>query len=126
MRIHIPTFAAVVVFSLVWMFFGIAHLVNADALRPVVAGIPGGVFWVYFTGAAMFLAGLAIILNKWAKPACYLLAAMLFVFIVLIHVPGLIRGDFSAPINILKDAGFAAAAITIGNIRNHIRQLGQL
>ncbi|WP_341838521.1 hypothetical protein WJU16_11865 [Chitinophaga pollutisoli] len=126
MRIHIPTFAAVVLFSLVWMFFGIAHLVNADALRPVVAGIPGGVFWVYFTGAAMFLAGLAIILNKWAKPACYLLALMLFVFIVVIHAPGLIRGDFSAPINILKDVGFMAAAIIIGNIRNHIRQLGQL
>ncbi len=126
MRIHIPTFAAVVLFSLVWIFFGVAHLVNADALRPVVARIPGGVFWVYFTGIAMILAGFAIILNKWAKPACYLLALMLFIFIVVIHLPQLIAGDFSAPVNILKDLGFIAAAITIGNIRNHIRQLGQL
>lgn len=126
MRIHIPTFAAVVLFSLVWIFFGVAHLVNAEALRPAVAKIPGGVFWVYFTGAAMILAGFAIILNKWAKPACYLLALMLFIFIVVIHLPQLIAGDFSAPVNILKDLGFIAAAITIGNIRNHIRQLGQL
>lgn len=126
MRIHIPTLPAVVLFSLVWMFFGTAHLVNAKDLQPLVARIPGGVFWVYFTGIAMILAGFAIILNKFAKPACYLLALMLFIFIIVIHLPGLIRGQLSAPVNILKDLGFIAACITIGNIRNHIRQLGQL
>ncbi|MGE7773481.1 hypothetical protein ACQKLP_02100 [Chitinophaga sp. NPDC101104] len=126
MRIHIPTFVAVVVFALVWIFFGIAHLVNAKALSPLVARIPGGVFWIYFTGAAMILAGFAIILNKWAKAACYFLALMLFIFILVIHLPSLVRGDFAAPVNILKDLGFIAASIVIGNIRDHIRQLGQL
>ncbi|WP_157962701.1 DoxX family protein [Chitinophaga deserti] len=128
MRIHIPTFVAVVLFAIVLLFLGIVHLVNAEVILPLVTRlpIPGGIFWVYFTGIALILAGFSIILNIWAKPACYLLALMVFIIILTVHMPSLVGGNLNAPINIIRDFGFIAAAIIIGNIRTHIRQLGQL
>ncbi len=125
MKIKIPTFAAVVVFALVWLFFGINHLVNADTLAAMAATVPGGTFWIYFTGVCMILAGISMIAGKWTRVACYLLALMLAVFVVVIHIPELIKGNLFAPFNILKDLGLAAGAIIIGNVRGHIKQLGQ-
>lgn len=125
MKIKIPTFAAVVVFALIWLLFGINHLVNAGTMAPMVSTMPGGIFWIYFTGVCMILAGVSIIAGKWTRPACYLLALMLLVFIAAIHVPAMIKGDMFAPASILKDLGLAAGAIITGNVRGHIKQLGQ-
>ncbi|WP_123864664.1 DoxX family protein [Chitinophaga barathri] len=125
MKIKIPTFAAVVVFALIWLYFGINHLINAHTLASMAAGLPGGTFWIYFTGVCMILAGISMISGKWTRVACYLLALMLVVFIAVIHIPALNKGNIFAPFNILKDLGLASAAIIIGNVRSHIKQLGQ-
>ena len=44
-------------------------------------------FWTYFTGTALVAAGLAITLNRIARPATALLGAMIFGFFLLVHVP---------------------------------------
>ena len=77
--------------------------------------VPGGVFWVYFTGAALALAGIAFILNKKVKLAGYLLGVLLLIFVLTIHLPHLIAGDQMAMSMILKDTGLAAAAFFIGS-----------
>ncbi|MBO9153151.1 DoxX family protein [Chitinophaga sp. GCM10012297] len=123
MKIKVPTFAAVVLFALVWLYFGINHLVNADTLASMASTVPGGTFWIYFTGACMILAGISMIWGKWTRPACYLLALMLLIFIVVIHIPALNKGNVYAPFNILKDLGLLAASVVIGNVRHRIREL---
>ena len=67
--------------------------------------VSGGVFWVYFTGAALALAGIAFILNKKVKLAGYLLGVLLLIFVFTIHLTHLIAGDQMAMSMILKDTG---------------------
>lgn len=124
MKIHIRTRAATVLYALIWAYFGVNHMVHAKDIAPMVP-IPGGVFWVFITGVAMLAACIAIILNKQAKLACYLLALMLLIFIFTIHVPGLMKNNPMAPTMLLKDIGLMAGAIVIGNVINHIKQIGQ-
>lgn len=116
MRFNIPTQAAVVLYAIMWACFGINHLINAQEMVAAVP-LPGGTFWIYFTGVAMLLAAAAIIFNIQAKLAGYLLAAMLLVFIFAIHVPGMMKGNMMAPVSILKDLGLMCGAIIIANIR---------
>ena len=55
--------------------------------------LPGGVFWVYLTGQALIAAAISIIAQKKAKLASLLLAAMLAVFILTIHLPGMLGAE---------------------------------
>jgi uncharacterized membrane protein AbrB (regulator of aidB expression) len=75
--------------------------------------MPGdGKIWIYITGTALIAAALAILLNKFKTPACYLLAAMLLIFVFTLHLQPAMDGN---PGQLLKDTGLAMAAIIIGN-----------
>lgn len=115
MKILIPTKFPIVLYAMVFVYYGVNHLVSGERLAPVVP-VPGGVFWVYFTGVCMIAAGIAIIFGKPARIAGYLLALLLLVYIATIHLPGLIKGRLDAPGNLLKDLGLMAGAIIIANI----------
>lgn len=113
MKQIIPSRAASIIYAIAIGCFGVLHFMNADEMKAgVPAFIPGGVAWIYITGAGLILAAIAIIINKYARLACYLLALMLLVFIVTIHLKHLQGGNFT---NVLKDAAMAMAAILIGN-----------
>jgi len=56
----------------------------AAALPSFMPGNP--TIWMYVTGIGFVAAGIAIIINKFKRLACYLLAAMLFIFILTIHL----------------------------------------
>ncbi|MGX5817892.1 hypothetical protein ACWKWU_06835 [Chitinophaga lutea] len=116
MRFNLPTQAAVVLYALIWAYFGVSHLLHAQEMAPMVP-VPGGAFWMYFTGIGMLLACIAFIGNIWAKAAGYGLALMLLCFIFMVHVPSMMKGNMMAPVSILKDLGLAAAAVIVGNIR---------
>lgn len=93
--------------------FGVLHFVNAEGMKSGVPDfMPGGILWIYITGAAMILAAIAIIINKAVRLACYLLAAMLLIFVFTLHLKLLIHGNYT---NVLKDTAMAMAAIIIGN-----------
>ena len=87
---------------------------------------PGGVLWVYISGAGFILAGIAIITNIQKTLACYLLAFVLLVFVFTIHVPAYLSAEGAARamprVNILKDVAIAMGALIIGNHVNHHRQ----
>ena len=73
----------------------------------------GGIIWVYITGIALVLAGIAFIINKKVKLAAYLLGLMLIIFVLTIHLPKAIeKGDTSM---LLKDIALAASAFFIGS-----------
>jgi uncharacterized membrane protein YphA (DoxX/SURF4 family) len=99
-----------------FLVFGVMHFPGAAQMSGMVPSwIPGGVLWVYVTGAAQIAAGIAFITGKQARLAGLLTALMLFIFVVTIHVPGLSNPAMSqmAFMSILKDLGLAGGALLI-------------
>ncbi len=102
-----------IIYALAVGTFGVLHFMNAEEMKSGVPEyIPGGIIWIYITGAGMILAAIAIIINKATRIACYLLAAMLLIFVFTLHLKHLLNGNFT---NVLKDTAMAMGAIIIGN-----------
>ena len=113
MKAFIPAKLAEVIFALVIAYFGYWHFKNADIMGRNVPGyIPGpGSLWIYITGAGFLLAAIGILTDIKKVLACYLLAAMLLVFVFVIHI----RSFNSNPFNALKDVAMAMCALIIAN-----------
>ncbi len=76
--------------------------------------IPGGIFWIYLTGLSLILAGISIIIQKLDEWSSFLLAVMLLVFVLTIHLPGVLAGGEMAQMyitNLLKDLALAGGAL---------------
>lgn len=99
-----------------WLFivpfvgFGIMHLMAGEQMGGMVP-IPGGSIWVYVTGLAMVAFGISVILGKLDKLAAVLLALLLILYVLLIHLPGAMKGDQMATAGLLKDIGLAGGAL---------------
>ena len=102
------------VFAIPFLVFGAFHFMNASAMAGMVP-IPGGVVWVYLTGAAMIAASVAIMSGKMASLASALLGLMLLIFVLSIHLPGVLGAADQAAMqqsmtNLLKDTVMAGGA----------------
>jgi uncharacterized membrane protein len=96
-----------VLFALPLAVFGLFHFLNGGQMAGMVPSyFPGGVIWVYLTGAALIAAAVSIIMNKMNKLSGLLLGIMLVIFALTIHLPG---GQASMP-SLLKDLALAGAA----------------
>lgn len=96
--------------------FGIFHFMGANNMAGMVPSfIPGGVLWVYVTGAALIAAAVAIIIGKKAKLASFLLAVLLLVFVLAIHLKGAMGGDQMAMASLLKDLAIAGGALVFAS-----------
>ena len=104
---------AAIIYALAIAAFGILHFMSANEMKTLLPEyLPGGVFWIYFTGVCLLAAALAIIFNINTRLACYLLAAMLLIFGFTLHL----RPSFTTTFSLfLKDAAMAMAAVLIGN-----------
>jgi uncharacterized membrane protein len=99
------------IFALPFAVFGLLHFMMADNMAGLVpAYVPGGVIWVYLTGAALLAASVAIMINKEAKLASFLLGVLMLVFALTIHLAAVIGGDQMAMSSFLKDTALAGAA----------------
>ena len=118
MRPFFPTRLAEILFALVMGYFGVFHFMNVDTLTGAVPDfMPGdGKILIYLIGTAFIAAGLAILINKLKRVACYLLACMWLLFVFAIHLKPAMDGH---PWDLLKDIGLALAAIIIGNHTKH-------
>lgn len=121
MNQHAISRTAIYILSIVMIVFGIYHFLHPkDMVIFVPAFIPGGIVWVYVVGIAFILAALAFIVNRQVKLAAYFLAALLFIFVLTIHLPNFLHaGDKDmqqlAFISLLKDAALAAFALHIAS-----------
>jgi putative oxidoreductase len=106
-------------FALPFAIFGLFHFVNANAMAGVVP-VPGGVFWVYFTGAALVAGAAGIITGYLGKWAALGLAALMLTFVVTVHAPGLANPKMAqmATIGLLKDLALMGGALTWAGILN--------
>lgn len=129
MNQHLISRFAIYILALVMAFFGIRHLLYPDVLVVTVPDfLPGGKFWVYFTGVAFILAAVSLFINVWVRAAAYLLALLLFVIVFTIHLPNYIETadkayQQMALTNLLKDAALAAFALYIASNARHQRIL---
>ena len=117
---YIPSNVARMIFAATVALFGLFHFLGAAAMANMVPSylsfIPGEI-WVYVTGLCLLASAAAIVLERQVKLACYLLALMLILFVLMMHVPNL--GDATkgqmAMASMLKDLAMAMCAILIGN-----------
>ena len=76
-------------YALMLVLFGIDHFLYIDFVKTLVpAWIPGGnLFWTYFGGMALIGGGLAIFIQFRPRLISLLLGLMLFLWLVLLHIP---------------------------------------
>ncbi|MBU3742634.1 MAG: DoxX family membrane protein [Candidatus Kapabacteria bacterium] len=100
-----------------FLVFGILHLMGADQMAGMVPKwVPGGVFWVYFTGIAEIAAGGAFLTGKKVKLAGQLAALLVLVYVLTIHLPGMMGATDAAAgqmsmMALLKDLGLVGGAL---------------
>jgi len=113
MKPFVPSKFAEIVFALVFVYFGYLHFKNAAGMGGGVPDfMPGdGKMWIYIIGAGFILAAIAIVTGIQKTLACYLLAAVLLIFVFTIHI----KMFNTNPSGVLKDTALAMAAIIIGN-----------
>lgn len=101
-------------FALPFAVFGIFHFMNASSMAGMVP-IPGGVFWIYFTGVALLAAAVSFAIGKKVTLAATLLGIMLIIFVLAIHLPGTINAENPQAMqmsmtSLLKDLALAGAS----------------
>jgi uncharacterized membrane protein len=100
-------------FALPMAIFGIMHFMNAKAMAGMAPF--GGEVMVYISGAALIAAAVSIFIGKMDKLAAVLLALLLIIFVLSIHLPGVMSGDeaqmMSSMPNLLKDVALAGGAL---------------
>jgi putative oxidoreductase len=121
---HIVSRIAIYLLAVVMIIFGVYYFINPHDLFVYIPSIPGGILWAYFVGAAFILVGISFITNQYVKFAGYLLAGLLFIFVLGVHFPNWLNaGDKEmkamALINILKDTAIAAFALHIAAGAHH-------
>ncbi|MCS6916946.1 MAG: hypothetical protein RMK52_09545 [Chitinophagales bacterium] len=113
-------FVGRLVFALAMAYFGIGHFTQGQALSGLLPASMSKLALplVYVSGAALLLAAVSFIINKWMRLASILLAVLLVLIVVIIHMPGLSATDEMAKMNamtaIVKDLALAGAALAIG------------
>lgn len=95
--------------------FGMDHFLYVPFVASLVpAWIPGHVFWTYFAGLALIAAGLGMIFRVKAPLAATLLGAMMFIWVLILHIPravadpyGLIGNEWTSVFEALAYSGIA-------------------
>ena len=119
MKEQVISRAAVIILAIVMAVFGIYHFNHAREMIVFVPDfLPGGITWVYVIGVAFILVAVALLFHKGVKIAGYTLAILLFLFVLLIHLPNWRNaGDAEmrtmAFMNLLKDSAIAAFAMYV-------------
>jgi uncharacterized membrane protein len=93
--------------------FGAEHLAGAQfVMQAVPPWMPGPLFWTYFVGVALIAAATSIIKGKQVRLSATLLGIMIFLFVVMIHVPNVVKnpGDRIRWAVALRDLAFAGGA----------------
>jgi putative oxidoreductase len=106
-----------IMFAVPFAIFGMMHLMAAgDMVGMVPAWVPGGIFWVYVTGLALIAAAVSLITKKHIYLASLLLAVLLIVFVLTVHLPGVVGSNQMAMPSIMKDMSLAGGALLIAGM----------
>lgn len=112
-----------VLFSVTMILFGIDHFLYRDFVATLVPSwIPAPGFWTYFAAVALIGSGVAIILKIRLRLVAQLLVAMLFLWLILLHMPRAITdphsgngNEITSVFQALAFSGIALAISLAGN-----------
>lgn len=84
-------------FAIMLIVFGASHFVYPDFTKMLVpTWVPGSsLFWTYFSATALIMSGIAIMINVQRTQAANLLGLMLFLWVVMLHIPRAIADPHS-------------------------------
>jgi len=105
-----------VLYALPFAFFGVNHFVMFDYYMGMLTSfIPFGGYLIIFTGVIMVAASISIIFRKFVKLTAITLAALLFIFIVAIHIPDLFDPETKmlGLVMLMKDTSLMGGSILI-------------
>jgi putative oxidoreductase len=106
-------------YALVIAFFGINHFIVGTGMQKMVPTfLPGGLVWVYITGACLLAAAIAFLIDKQVRLAGFLLCLFLLLIVLTVHLPAVLEAPDAAArrfpmTNLIKDTGLAAAALLV-------------
>ncbi len=117
-KVLTPTVARYL-YAIPFGIFGVIHFMNGSDMAGMVP-IPGGVIWVYLIGVAIIAACVSIIIQKYTRLACLLLALLLIIFVLSMHLPGVIGAEDDMAMaasmsSLLKDTALAGGALILAN-----------
>lgn len=89
---------------------GMQHFAYADFVTTLVPSwIPAQRYWTYFTGVALMAGGVGLVVPRTARPASAMSALMIFLWVLLLHIPR----AFAGPNHANETAGiFEALALS--------------
>jgi uncharacterized membrane protein YphA (DoxX/SURF4 family) len=104
--------------SVTMILFGIDHFLYADFVSKLVPmWIPGQLFWTYFAGVALIGSGIGIILKIKLKLVATLLGVMIFLWLIMLHIPRAIADPYGDKGNevtsVFEALGFSGIAFVI-------------
>ena len=77
-----------ILFSLTIISYGVLHFVyGREAADYIPSWIPYHVFWIYFAGLALLASGVGILLKIKLRLAAVLLGTMIFIWVLILHIP---------------------------------------
>jgi uncharacterized membrane protein len=83
-----------IIFCLTIISFGVNHFLYAkEAADYIPSWIPNHMFWIYFAGVALLGSGIGIILKIKRRLMATLLGIMIFIWVIILHIPK----SFAAP-----------------------------
>lgn len=98
-------------FILPYAVFGLLHFGPLEFSLPYIPTyLPFPALWVYGTGLCLIAFTISTAIKKWDGLAAVLLGVMLLLFVLMVHIPKALEGDFVQFIGIFRDTGMAGAA----------------
>jgi putative oxidoreductase len=114
-----------ILYALPFAFFGINHFFMMDYYMGLLTSfIPHTAFILLLTGILLIAASISIITGKFIRQSTILLAVLLFIFILTIHIPHLVKGVDTTEtlINLLKDTSLMGGSLMIAGIYSYNRK----
>ena len=110
-----------ILYAVPFAVFGLNHFLFVNFyIGSVSSFIPLGPYTIILTGIFLILASLSILFNKYIQISTILLSALLLVFILTIHIPGLFDPDPAkwqlALIELLKDTSLLGGSLMVAGI----------
>jgi putative oxidoreductase len=107
-----------ILYALPFAFMGINHFVMIDFYAGMLTSfMPGGGFTIILVGILLLAASISILTRKFVQISSYLLAGLLFLFIVTIHIPHLIEpGELDIQLvvfSMVKDVALMGGSLMI-------------
>jgi putative oxidoreductase len=107
-------------FAIPFAIFGINHFLMLDYYMGMLTSfiMPLGVYTVFLTGLLMIGISISIMTRWYVKQAAYVLAGLLFLFIVTIHIPHLLTEEDKTIylITLLKDISLMGGSLMIAGV----------